>query len=374
MQPKNIEKLFEKYNSGTATPKERALVETWYLKYKHSNPYLSPEQIQEDQKKSLDKLVKHISGEPKIVLWPRFVIAASILAFLSVGIYFLRLNKMPQQHIAINNPVKNDVAPGGNNAILTLSNGSKIVLNSAKIGKLASQGNALINKTNNGQISYKRLDNSGTSKGLAFNTATTPRGGQYQCILSDGTKIWLNSASSITYPVEFDSNERKVELTGEAYFEVAHDARKPFKVVCNGQTVEVLGTHFNINSYSDENVIKTTLLEGSVKVTSKGGVNIIKPGQQAQVENGNTIVKDVDIEEAVAWKNGFFYFQNNNIREVMRQLARWYDVDIKYEGVLPSRIFSGELPRNVNATQILDILTFKKIHYKIDGKIITVMP
>jgi len=217
--------------------------------------------------------------------------------------------------------------------------------------------------------------NDSSANSLVYNTATTPRGGQYQFILSDGTKVWLNSASSIKYPVQFIGNERKVELTGEAYFEVVHNAKMPFRVVSNGQTVEDLGTHFNINAYNDENVIKTTLLEGSVKVSSAAGNNTIKPGQQAVLNNGNiSVINDADLDAAVAWKNGFFYFDDNNIQEVMRQLARWYDVDIKCEGELPSRQFSGEISRNVKASQILDILSFKKIHYKIDGKSIVITP
>jgi ferric-dicitrate binding protein FerR (iron transport regulator) len=171
----------------------------------------------------------------------------------------------------------------------------------------------------------------------------------------------------------FNGNERKVELTGEAYFEVAHNAKKPFKVISNGQTVEVLGTHFNVNAYNDEHGIKTTLLEGSVKVAAEGVSSIIKPGEQAKFEQGFINVIPVDVDQVVAWKNGFFFFEDSDIQEVMRQISRWYNVDVQYEGQLPRRLFSGEISRNVNLSQILDILSFKKIHYKIDGKTIIVM-
>ena len=375
MQPSDIEQLLERYNQGIATAEEIALVETWYTKYKSTVPDVPHPQLEEDQQQSLDELITEISGKNKRGYWPTLAIAASILFFLSSAIFLLVFHRQ-QQPLAFNKPikVKSDVAPGGNKAILTLSNGSTIVLTGAKNGTLASQGNMVINKTADGLISYADNKENASLKSLVYNTATTPRGGQYQFVLADGTKVWLNSASSIKYPVQFIGNERKVELTGEAYFEVAHNARKPFRVVSNGQTVEVLGTHFNVNAYSDEGEVKTTLLEGSVKVSSQNVNSIIKPGEQAQFNNGKINIKNVDVDEVVAWKNGFFYFEDNNIQEVMRQLSRWYDVNIKYESNLPSRQFSGEISRNVNASQILDILSFKKIHYKIEGKTIVVMP
>ncbi|MDO3627511.1 FecR family protein [Mucilaginibacter sp. BT774] len=374
MQPQDIEDLIERYNKGLTTPEENALVESWYLKYRHDDPYLSHFQLEDDQKESLGRLLNEIGGSSKKIRVSHFAIAASILIFLVAGIYFLVTNNKPPQRIAINKPKKQDVAPGGNKAILTLGDGSTIALNSAKIGKLARQGNIIIKKAADGQISYQDVVVTfHGSKDIIYNTAATPQGGQYQFILSDGTKVWLNAASSIKYPVVFDGSERRVELTGEAYFEVAHNAKKPFKVISNGQTVEVLGTHFDINAYNDEQGIKTTLLEGSVKVSAEGMSNIIKPGEQARFEHGAINVTNVDLDAVVAWKNGFFFFDDNNIQEVMRQLARWYGVEIKYEGQLPSRRFSGEISRNVNLSQILDILSFKKIHYKIEGKTIVVM-
>lgn len=373
MQPQDIEDLIERYNRGMTTPAENALVESWYLKYKHGDPYLSQEQLEEDQKESLDSLLNEIQGRTKRIKLSRWAIAASILFFMAAGGYFFSINNNSRRQIAAVKPQKQDVAPGGNKAILTLGDGSTIVLNSAKIGKLARQGNIIIKKAADGQISYNDVSGSRTSKNEVYNIAATPQGGQYQFILADGTKVWLNASSSIKYPVVFSEKERRIELTGEAYFEVAHNAQKPFKVISNGQTVEVLGTHFNINAYNDEQAVKTTLLEGSVKV-SAGKVNhIIKPGQQARFDHGLIDVMNVDPDEVVAWKNGFFFFEDNNIQEVMRQLSRWYSVEIKYEGQLPSRRFSGEISRNVNLSQILDILSFKQIHYKIDGKTIIVM-
>jgi len=375
MQPKKIEQLLEKYNKGEATPAEKALIESWYLTYRNDAPGTSHQQLEEDQQDSLNKLLFQINSKSKRSYTSAFAIAASILVFITAGVLMFKHHQPAKQQFAAAKPVKNDIAPGGNKAILTLANGSTVVLTDAKNGKLASQGGVVVSKTADGQVKYAETGSS-SSNTLAYNTATTPKGGQYQFILSDGTKVWLNSASSIKYPVNFIGNERKVELTGEAYFEVAHNAAKPFRVVSSGQTVEVLGTHFNINAYADENGVKTTLLQGSVKVSSAGGgSSVIKPGEQAQFNNGKiNVVSDVDLDAAVAWKNGLFYFEDSNIQEVMRQFARWYDVDVKYEGELPSRHFSGEIPRNLNAIQMLDILSFKKIHYKLQGKTIIVMP
>ena len=373
-QPQDIEDLIERYNKGLTTPEENALVETWYLKYKQDDPRASDLQVEDDQKESLGKLLNEIEQRSKKIQWSRFAIAASILVFLTAGACFFAINNKARQTLAANGKAQqHDIAPGGNKATLTLGNGSTIVLNGAKIGKIARQGNIIIRKAADGKISYSDISGGNASKEIVYNSAATPQGGQYQFVLSDGTKVWLNAASSIKYPVAFIGNERRVELTGEAYFEVAHNAEKPFRVISNGQTVEVLGTHFNVHAYNDEEAIKTTLLEGSVKVSAEGVSNIIKPGEQARFEHGSINVANVDVDEVVAWKNGFFFFEDNNIQEVMRQLSRWYGVEIKYEGQLPSRRFSGEISRNVNLSQILDILSFKKIHCKIDGKAIIVM-
>lgn len=375
MQLKEIEQLLEKYNKGEATPAESALIESWYLTYRNDAPGASHQQLEEDQQDSLNKLLFQINSTTKRSYTRAFAIAASVLVFITAGVLIFMHHQTTKQQFVAAIPVKNDIAPGGNKAILTLANGSTVVLTDAKNGKLASQGGVVISKTADGQVKYAGANQDAASNTLVYNMATTPKGGQYQFILSDGTKVWLNSASSIKYPVNFIGNERRVELTGEAYFEVAHNAAKPFRVVSSGQTVEVLGTHFNINAYADENAVKTTLLQGSVKVSSAGGSSVIKPGEQAQFNNGKiNVVSGVDLDAAVAWKNGLFYFEDSNIQEVMRQFARWYDVDVKYDGELPSRHFSGEISRNINATQMLDILSFKKIHYKLQGKTIIVMP
>ncbi|SDS33672.1 FecR family protein [Mucilaginibacter mallensis] len=311
--------------------------------------------------------------------WGKIAAAASILLFISIGGYFLWHKQAPGKQIVHNQPLHNDIAPGGNKAILILASGKQIVLTGAKNGTLAKQGAITISKTSNGQVVYTDASTAAQNTAfISYNSIETPRGGQYHLTLADGTNVWLNAASSIKYPTAFTGNERRVEITGEAYFEVKHDAAKPFRVICNGQIVEDLGTHFNINAYSDESAVKTTLLEGSVAVTSVGKNKILKPGEQAQLENGDIHLANVDVDEMVAWKNGLFDFKDANIGIVMRQLARWYDVDVEYEGKIPDILFTGKLHRDINAAQILDMLSYFKVHFKIENegvkKKIIVMP
>lgn len=295
--------------------------------------------------------------------------AAAILILFSVSILFYRQHPKP----LISAYHKTDIAPGGNKAILTLANGTHIALNYAKNGKLAVQGGTVINKTANGQIIYSAAS-SALGAAVAYNKITIPRGGQYMVVLPDGTKVWLNAASSLKYPTAFYGNERKVELTGEGYFEVVHNNKLPFRVVADGETIEDIGTHFNVNAYTDEPVLTTTLLEGKIRVSKDGASAVLVPGQQSILPpNSNSIsVKEADTEEAVAWKNGYFNFNHADIKTVMRSLSRWYDVDIAYEGNVPGRHFTGEIHRNLNASQVLEVLSDLNISFRIDGKKIIV--
>jgi len=362
MNSKDIESLFERYVNSEATPEEQAMVETWYLTYKGKGAAPLPGQIEADQEESLNYLLSKVHRRKP--LWPKLAAAASVLIFVGVSMWFFVLNKRsPEKHYVTNAVFAKHIIPGGNKATITLSNGTTVVLNGTHIGKLAMQGNTQISQTQNGQISYSKADAKSSGE-LLYNTATTPRGGQYEFVLSDGTKVWLNASSSIKFPVTFRGNERRVQITGEAYFEVAHNAAMPFRVEAHGQTVEVLGTHFNINAYEDESSVKTTLLEGSVKVSAQGASKVIKPGEQSELKNGKLGVSEVDVNDAVAWKNGYFSFKDDDLRAFMRQISRWYDIDVNYEADIPERRFSGEIARNANISQILDILSFKKIHYK----------
>ena len=304
----------------------------------------------------------------------RWWAAAAIILLLFTGAYlWMTRHKNEQSLAAGSKPLQHDVLPGGNKAILTLANGQKIMLDSAANGTLVQQGNTKVIKLANGQLAYTPA---GKDKGVVlYNTMTTPRGGQYKIQLPDGTDVWLNAASSVTYPTAFTGADRRVTITGEVYFEVAKDKAKPFRVNVNEVKVEVLGTHFNINSYGDETAIKTTLLEGSVKITAGKDNRMLKPGEQAQVAQQRvTIVNNADLGQVMAWKNGLFNFNKLSLREVLRQLSRWYDVEVVYQGDVTPRKFGGEIQRDLNLSEVLDGLRETGIHFSIDGKKLVVTP
>lgn len=272
--------------------------------------------------------------------------------------------------------IHNDALPGKDGAILTLANGEKLILDSLGNGVVTTQGKTTV-LIRNGQLVY---DASVKESQVLYNTMTTPKGRQYQLVLPDGTGVWLNAASSITYPIAFVGNDRTVTITGEAYFEVAKDKSKPFHVKVNDMEVEVLGTHFNINSYAEESVIRTTLLEGSVKISegltaSVGRTVMLRPGQQAvNTGAGITVNSDANIDQIMAWKNGMFNFNKLSLQEVLRQLSRWYDVDIVYKGTVTPKKFGGEIQRDLNLSEVLEGLQAIGVHFKIEGKKLIVMP
>ncbi|RQO70330.1 anti-sigma factor [Pedobacter sp. KBW06] len=301
-------------------------------------------------------------------------IAASLLLMVAAGLFFYppQQQKPETRNASIG---LNDVAPGGNKAILTLADGKVIDLDSAKTGTIISQSGLRITKTKDGQLIYNSAPVSEEDP-TRYNTISTPRGGQYQINLPDGSAVWLNAASTLKFPVLFTGKERQVELNGEAYFEIAKNKDKPFMVLCKQQSVEVLGTHFNINSYDDEEGTRTTLLEGSVKVTSTSNQRqvILKPGQQAQLDGNTFLLKEVDAEESMAWKNGFFVFNAESIPAAMRKIARWYDMEVVYEGNIGDQDLAGSVSRFQNVSEVLKTLKLTGIvHFKVEGRRITVI-
>jgi transmembrane sensor len=367
MNNQEAEDMLERYLAGTLSDKEMSIVDGWYLtlaageELPDTNPNL--EQVKAD-------IWRKVRKKPVKPLWPRIAAAASILLMLSAGGYFL-LHKSPpqQQQVVVLKPgtFKNDALPG-NKAILTLGNGQQIVVSEAKNGTIAQQGATHITKTANGNIVYAAGDNDNT---LAYNTYTVPRGGgKHSLVLADGTLAILDAASSIRYPTAFSGKDRKVEVTGQVYFEVVHNANKPFFVTAKGQTIEDIGTHFNVNAFDDEPGLKTTLLEGSIKV----GGNLLKPGQQA-IQNGGklNILDHVNTQEVVAWKNDLFMFTNNTtLPFVMKQLSRWYDLDVVYQGSGKSFHFGGDMPRSSKLSDVLKILAYSGVQFSVDGKKIIV--
>jgi len=346
----------------------------------------SDQKIRERVYAKLPDVHSRLLVTPKIS-WMRWVsVAAAVLVITGGGFWLMRSKETPatnppQQQV----PMATTIPAGGNRATLTLADGTVIDLDKAGNGTIATEGKTKVTKTENGQLEYKSTTGTRQSE-ITYNLLSTPRGGQYQLILPDGSKVWLNAASSIKYPTEFSGNERRVEVTGETYFEIARNTAKPFKVTVlppsggagRGGEIEVVGTHFNINAYGDEQPIVTTLLEGKIKISpisvvgNSSGVTDLKnnnkqqttnykllnPGEEAQINDKADIRvrKNVDTESAVAWMKGFFDFHNANIKTVMSQVSRWYNIDVQYKGAVPAQTFEGNIDRNIPLNELLALL------------------
>ncbi len=307
-------------------------------------------------------------------IWFYRSVAAAIVVALAFGGYFLLNRKNKGGEIAGNDttPVPVIITPGGNKAVLTIADGSTIVLDNAVNGTVTRQGNTQVLKLSDGQLAYNS-SNSGANTVL-YNTITTPRGGQFEVTLADGSKVKLNASSSLRFPTTFTGNERKVELTGEAYFEVASNSAMPFKVDVKGVQVEVLGTHFNVSAYDDEAAIKTTLAEGKVKVSGEGKTVSLVPGQLATLDKNNKTLEvgKANVEKELAWVHGLFDFENDHIGDIMRQISRWYDVEVIYE-TKTDRHYSGGVRRQVNISEVLKMLEDAGgVKFSVNGKKVTV--
>ncbi|MFC0515306.1 FecR family protein [Mucilaginibacter angelicae] len=373
--------ILTKYRLGETTPEEIKFLEAYYNLFELNDGLITDENeadylyLKDAIKAAVDERIAQYEKKPVTMPsrsgWIRYAVAASILLFISVGAYFfIRSNHKTDNFTA--NTYKN-IKPGGNKATLTLANGSTISLDDATKGQIAKQAGVKITKTADGQIVYQ-ADAAGQGQAVQ-NTVTTPKGGQYKIILPDGTNVWLNAASSITYPTVFKGTERVVTLNGEGYFEVTKNKAMPFRVKSALQTIEVLGTHFNINAYADEALVKTTLLEGSVKVMSATNSIIIVPGEQAVINrtgNGAIGKQQANPDKEVAWKNGVFSFADEDIREVMRQVSRWYDIDVVYEGDIPRDKFFGEISRSSNLADVFRILELNNMKFTVEGKTVKV--
>jgi len=334
MGNERAEELIRRYLEGTAPPEEEALLESWYIAAANDQPGMAGEP---DYTRIAEEILQPLRAEqldqPKvncpIRLWPRTAAAAVVLLIVSMATMLITHRK-PMPLMAQRQLPENDILPAGDRATLTL--------------------------------------------GPAYNTLTTTAGEHYSFLLPDGTKVLLNAASSISYPVVFDGNERKVKVTGEVYFEIVHNARQPFRIAAKDQLVEDIGTHLNINAYDDEPAINTTLLEGSMRVTKGSASAILMPGQQATIrpKDSSFQLRQVDADQAIAWKKGYFYFDRTDIQTLMRQLARWYNVQVVYKGEIPKRTFKGKLYSNIHASEALQILSYFGAHFQIDDKTVTV--
>ena len=401
MSDKELFQLIDKVHQGIASDEELSIY-TNYL-----NAITSGEKewdvqnlgtTEEVRNELFERIMIHVKEKKRktVSLWPLIAVAAAILLVVGAGLFFYTQRHL-EGSVATRDLLVNDIKPGGNKAYLVLSNGKRVSLTDAANGELAKEAGVEITKTADGQVIYTARGSVGASSdGIkysnALNTIETPRGGQYQIRLPDGSKVWLNAASKLIYPVSFNGRgQRVVELSGEAYFEIFKNKLQPFVVKSKNQEVTVLGTHFNINSYTDEGSVKTTLLEGSVSVRHLEGSTatrdlsyrrddargrdgvLLKPGEQATLANNQIKVTQVNTELAVAWKNNQFMFESERIENIMRMIARWYNVDIVYVGPTPTDKFGGAISKFQNVSKVLQILEVTgSVHFKIEGKIIYV--
>lgn len=376
---RRLQELFNRYADKTASGEEKQELWDYINDPVFSNEidaligqdYERPHQEKGMNDQQRVAVLKNVLGTGTFIkpasspLWPRLIAAASILIIIGIGLYFYKTNEQSTQETAY----RQDVSPGKNKATLTLANGEKISITDVNTGNIASQSGVQISKSPDGQIIYEI--NSKNSGKLEFNTLTTARGEQARLRLPDGSVVYLNAASSLKYPTSFASlKHRSVELSGEGYFEISKDKLHPFIVRSAKQEVEVLGTHFNINAYSDERALKTTLLEGSIRLTSMDRSEILKPNEQAILINNQITVNEVDPDETVAWKNNEFLFKNDDFKANMRKIARWYDVDVIYEANAPENFrFGGFLSRSRNLSAVLRLMEKTgAVHFRIDGK------
>jgi ferric-dicitrate binding protein FerR (iron transport regulator) len=406
------QELAEKWLNNTISPQENEEFLQWYNSGQENDINIPRDYADSDQdlKRRIFAEINQSISEPvsspsyRIQSW--FAAAAVIIAVFAAGLYFSSETKETKQYVAdkvisepkIASPLKkispvskiedqksvmvNDIEAGENKAILTLGDGSKIILDDAKNGILANQGGNSVLKAAEGEVIYSFLSEVkdpltvDENTPVIYNTIETPKGGKFQIKLPDGSKVWLNAASSLRFPTVFNGSKRQVELKGEAYFEVSPDKSKIFEVNTRNQVVQVLGTHFNINAYLDEPTVNTTLLEGSVRVSDlRTNISqLLKPGEQSQLSEQMEVINLKNTNEAVAWKEGYFQFDEADIKTVMRQIERWYDVSVVYEGDLPNYRFGGEIERNLSLLQVLKVLEKTKVHFRLEGREVIVMP
>ncbi|GGC13082.1 iron dicitrate transporter FecR [Parapedobacter defluvii] len=378
MNKEEILDLLARYEAGVCSEKETATLEQWFATQLHNHTW----EWENETERQLVKraMQRHIESQlfPKkispVFTLKRIATAAAILIFCAtaIGIYLIRRSSGPVEQFYISQAV----APGSNAAQLTLADGKTIWLDDAQTGTVYNQGGIAITKLANGGIDYQvdhRFAKGATNEGN--NTISVPRGGQYQITLPDGTKVWLNSATTLTYPVVFAGHERRVSLTGEAYFEVAKNKAMPFEVNANGTHILVTGTEFNVAAYADEKMVKTTLVTGRVEVACGSQKTILNPGQQALSSSHSSIqTKDIDTDYAIAWVNGDFLFEDQDIRTIMKDIARWYNVDVVFEGMVPSKRFGGTYTRSKGLAELLGYLeSLSGMHFNLKERRVTVM-
>ncbi|MES2376045.1 MAG: FecR family protein [Bacteroidota bacterium] len=385
MDSTRLQYLIDRYLAKLATNDELNELLTWYNELDYGSEgfdqwareFGGEENLMAHLHSGFAQTLERQKRSHKIKAIYRTISIAAIFAIVFGGWFFYSTNSQLDKKAA-NKNVSVQIVPGKNTAILTLSDGAKVMLDNAGNGAVARQANMAITKTKTGTLAYTAIGGANDGPGkVLFNTVSTPRGGQFQIKLPDGTEVWLNAESSIKYPVVFSKTERRVELTGEAYFEVTHNAQQPFKVITNNQEIKVLGTHFDVKGYSDEQTINTTLLQGSVLVSNLRSkkTKLLQPGQQSVISliNDDISVNAVNVSQVVSWKNGYFLFDQMNIASIMKIMSRWYDVDVQYNDFDKSAVFGGTFSRNANIKDILNNLQILgQVHFQIEGRKIIV--
>ncbi len=372
--------LAGKWLDGTITEEEKKEFSQWYNLNQDDEVVIESDFAQSDDELSgriLNTINKRLGIEKPESnnYWVKWgAVAAVLIALVSIAFYFVNYNSsFTNDHLANSQVIQNDISPAVGKAFVELADGSKIILESDVKQQILLQGSSQLVVGDN-ELTYSS-QNSGQQNVTSYNTLHTPIGAQFQVVLSDGTKVWMNASSSLRYPTVFSGTERIVELTGEAYFEVAKNKKMPFRVKTKDASINVLGTHFNVMAYSDESYLNTTLLEGSVELATTSQKIVLKPGQKAVKYNdtANINVSSADVNSSIAWKNGLFVFSGDDIESVMRKISRWYDVDIIYKGKMTDKDFSGTISRNNNISEVLKMLKLTGlVNFQVKDKTITV--
>jgi transmembrane sensor len=374
LTPEQISLLAEKMLKGTISDEEKVLFENWYNTFPEQEVQWNDETIHAAEELKI-RMLLYIKGKKTIVR--KWYWAAAVLTLFIAGTiyYYTRQTSMEQLVAQSDVAPKHTIVAGSNRATLLLANGNTIALNDEHNGTLAQQGNTQVVKLNAGQLAFQSGNGKDAGNTAALNTLSTPRGGQYQITLVDGTVVWMNAASKLIFPTSFNGKDRKVKLIGEAYFEIAPNEHQPFILNVNNMQIRVLGTRFNVKAYDDEPVVKTTLLQGMVKVAAKDKEVLLKPGQQAKMNNsGEMNVVMVNVDDVMSWKNGILSFNDVTIEEVMLQIARWYDVEIIYPEGIPRGLFRGEIDKAADITTVLKILEVSGVRFNVEGRKILVRP
>lgn len=367
-------RVFDRISNGEASDEDISLYNQWCNDCQlNDESTAATDQVMTDMLVEIRKKIRHKARKAQLIRLGKYVSAACVILLLSLGGYqFSKLQSGKQ----LTQKEFKDILPAANKAVLTLSDGQSIILDNAQQGLLARQGGTKVMKGGSGSIIY--LSGQSQAQAMAgFNTLSVPRGGQYQLELPDGTKVWLNAASSIRYPTNFEGKERRVSITGEVYLEVSKDAHHPFVVATRNADITVLGTHFNIMAYMNEPAVRTTLLEGSVKISIRGSQRsaILKPGEQATINDSSKdlVINEVNTKAASAWVHGLMSLNDCSVQELMNQISRLYDVDIEYAGAIPKQRFGGMINRNVHLSNLLTTIAAAGIHTKLDGKKVIVL-